>query len=132
MAILTVIAKMYKLAFMTLNQRGMGAGDSEGEQLSVTATEAKNEFGRVLEKAIQGGRVLITKHDTPKAVLISIEEFNTLMRASESKLNSLSAEFDQLLARMQRPGVRKAMQAAFDATPQQLGKAAVAAARKRE
>ncbi len=121
---------------MTRNQSSAwtdGVADhSNRRQVSVTATEAKKEFGRVLEKAIQGGRVLITKHDTPKAVLISIDEFNTLLRAPESKLNALGAEFDELLARMQRPGARKAMQAAFDATPQQLGKAAVAAARKRE
>ena len=40
---------------------------------SYTATEAKNEFGRVLGQAIQGTTVLITKHDTPRAVLISID-----------------------------------------------------------
>ena len=99
--------------------------------LSVTATQAKKEFGSVLENVIRGSRVVITKHDAPKAILISIDEFDTLMRAPESKLNSLSAEFDALLARMQRPGSRKAMQAAFEATPEELGRVAVAAARRR-
>lgn len=98
-------------------------------EVSVTATQAKKEFGAILEKAIQGGVVVITKHDAPKAVMISIDEF--LARSPESKINSLSAEFDALLARMQRPGARAAMQAAFDASPTQLGKAARAAARKR-
>src|SRR5271163_1134979 len=42
---------------------------------SVTATDAKNEFARVLESVIRGNRVFITKHDAPKAVLISIDEF---------------------------------------------------------
>ena len=46
--------------------------------VSFTATEAKNEFGRLLEKAILGDVVVITRHDAPKAVLISIEEFNAL------------------------------------------------------
>lgn len=98
-------------------------------EVSVTATQAKKEFGAILERAIQGGAVVITKHDAPKAVLISIDEF--LARTPESKINSLSAEFDALFARLQRPGARFSMQAAFDASPTQLGKAARAAARKR-
>ena len=98
---------------------------------SFTATEAKNEFGRVLEKAMQGGVVLITKHDAPKAVMLSIDEFNVLSGSSERKINALSAEFDSLLARMQGPAARKAMDAAFHASPAQLGRAALRAARKR-
>jgi prevent-host-death family protein len=97
----------------------------------VTATEAKNRFGRLLEKAMRGGVVVITKHDAPQAVLISMEEYTALSSAPEARINSLSAEFDSLLTRMQRPGARKAMQAAFHASPKQLGKAAVVAARKR-
>jgi antitoxin Phd len=98
---------------------------------SVTATEAKKEFGRVLEKAIQGSGVVMTKHDTPKAVLLSVDEFNSLSHSPELEINALSAEFDVLLARMQQSGARGSMQAAFSASPQQLGRAAIAAARKR-
>jgi prevent-host-death family protein len=97
----------------------------------VTATEAKNRFGQLLEKAMRGGVVVITKHDAPQAVLISMDEYTALSSAPEARINSLSAEFDSLLMRMQRPGARKAMQAAFHASPKQLGKAAVVAARKR-
>jgi antitoxin Phd len=96
----------------------------------VTATDAKNEFGRVLENVIRGGRVFITKHDAPKAVLISIDDFETLSRSATSKLDTLSDEFDALLARMQVPGARARMKAAFDASPKQLGRAAVRLARK--
>lgn len=105
--------------------------DEESESVSFTATEAKNEFGRILEKAIQGGTVVITKHDAPKAVLISMNQFNTLKHAPELKLDTLTDEFDTLLARMQGSKARVRMNAAFHATPEQLGKAAVAAARKR-
>ena len=96
-----------------------------------TATEAKNEFGRLLERAIQGDTVVITKHDAPKAVLISIDGYNALKHAPELKLNTLSDEFDAMLARMQTAKARAGMRAAFHATPEQLGKAAVAASRKR-
>lgn len=99
--------------------------------ISFQASDAKNKFARVLEKAIQGEIVLITKHDAPKAVLISVEEFEALSRASERKIDSLTAEFDALFSRMQGPAARKAIDAAFRASPAKLGKAAVAAARKR-
>jgi prevent-host-death family protein len=97
----------------------------------VTATEAKNTFGHLLEKAMQGGVVVITKHDAPKAVLISMDEYTALTSASEFAINSLSAEFDSLLMRMQGPKARSAMKSAFQASPKQLGKAAVVAVRKR-
>jgi antitoxin Phd len=98
---------------------------------AISATDAKNEFGRILEKVIQGGRVVITKHDSPKAVLVSIEEFDALSNAHRVELEMLSAEFDTLLARMQTPAARAGMKAAFHATPKELGQAALAAARKR-
>ena len=106
-------------------------GDRFGAASTVTATNAKNEFGRVLEKVIQGGIVVITKHDEPKAVLISVREFNTITNAGRIKLDTLSGEFDALLARMQTPAARAGMKGAFDASPKQLGKAAVESARKR-
>jgi prevent-host-death family protein len=105
-------------------------GDSP-DTCVVPATEAKNEFGRILEMAMRDGTVVITKHEAAKAVLVSLDRVAALLRTDKSKLNRLSEEFDALLARMQTPRARAGMKAAFDATPDQLGKAAVAAARKR-
>jgi antitoxin Phd len=108
--------------------------NSRGEVLepsSVSASQAKSEFGRVLEMAIQGRAVVITKHDAPKAVLISVENFNALSGAAETKLDTLSSEFDTLLARMQTSKARRGMKTAFAASGKRLGKAAVAAARSR-
>src|SRR5262245_2364474 len=101
------------------------------EPSSVSASEAKSEFGRVLEMAIQGRAVVITKHDAPKAVLMSVENFNALAGATETKLDTLSQEFDALLARMQTSKARRGMKAAFAASGKRLGKAAVAATRSR-
>jgi prevent-host-death family protein len=125
---LTIKAKLAKLAIIA--REGIMPITDRGRAL-VTATEAKNKFGRLLEQAIQGRVVVITKHDAPKAVLMSMDEYTALVSAPESRINTLSAEFDSLLLRMQRPGVRNLMQAAFHASPKQLGKAAVVAARKR-
>jgi len=101
------------------------------QAVAISATAAKNEFGRILERVIQGAKVVITKHDSPKAVLISMDEFIALSNAHTAELETLSEEFDGLLARMQTPAARAGMNAAFHATPKELGKAAVAAARKR-
>jgi prevent-host-death family protein len=105
--------------------------DARGAPAQFTATQAKNEFGRVLEMALHGDAVVITKHDAPKAILISVDQFNKLTHATEAKLDTLSLEFDALLAGMQSPKSSAAMKAAFAASPAELGKAAVTAARKR-
>jgi antitoxin Phd len=101
------------------------------EASSVTATDAKKQFGRVLEMVLRGGAVVITKHDAPKAILLSVDEFHALTRTTENKLDSLTADFDAMLVRMQTPRARSGMQAAFGASPRALGRAAVTAARKR-
>ncbi len=107
--------------------------NSHGELVdipSVAATRLKNEFGAVLEQAQRGGAVAITRHDTPKAVLVSYEEFQALIRNSTPSLNDLATEYDTLLARMQTPAARKGMADAFNAAPAVLGRAAVKSARK--
>jgi prevent-host-death family protein len=96
---------------------------------TVAATRIKNEFGAVLEQAVRGGAVAITKHDTPKAVLISYDEFQALVKARSPDLGDLTAEYDVLLARMQTPAAEKGMEAAFNASPAELGRAAVKAAK---
>jgi antitoxin Phd len=98
---------------------------------TVAATQVKNEFGAILDRATHGGAVAITRHDAPKAVLLSYEEFESLVQGRSRSLDSLAAEFDDLLDKMQRPQVKKAMEAAFHAGPAKLGRAAVKAARKR-
>ena len=98
---------------------------------SVAATRAKNEFGAILDKAAHGGAIAITRHDTPKAVLISYDEFQSLVRARYRTLDDLSTEFDSLLGRMQTSGAAKGMKVAFNASPAELGRAAAKAARKR-
>jgi antitoxin Phd len=108
--------------------------NSQGELVdvpSVAATRLKNEFGAVLEQVIRNGAVAITRHDTPKAVVLSFDEFRSLVKAQSHSLNDLSAEYDTLLARMQTPAAKKGAAAAFNATPAELGRAAVKAARKR-
>ena len=97
---------------------------------SVPATRLKNAFASVLEQAVRGGPVAITKHDTTRAILISAEEFEALMDELSLSLDALGAQFEVLLARMHTPAAKKGMDAAFNASPTTLRRAAVQAARK--
>lgn len=96
---------------------------------TVPATRFKNEFGAIFEQAAQTGAVAITKHNTPKAVLLSYAEFQALTRAGSPVLDELDEEFDALLAGMQTAKSKAAVTTAFDASPEELGRAAVKAAR---
>lgn len=108
------------------NPRGNLAGAP-----AFTASDAKNAFGRLLETAERAGMVTITRHDQPKAVLLSIDEYRALAGAPEDALGALSDEFDAMLDRMQAAGARDAMQAAFDTPPRELGRIAVKGARRK-
>ena len=100
------------------------------ETVTVTATEAQNEFGRVFENAIRDQIVVITRHSVPRAVLVSVERYRELVSAESSILNTLTDEFDAMLARMQVPEVSSGTARGFQATPVAMGQAAEAAARK--
>lgn len=94
------------------------------EMQSVPATRLKNELAGILEQAARDGVVAISRHDTLRAVILSIEEFDSLVEARTQRLDDLGAEFDALLAGMQSAASRKGMQAAFDAPPEALGRTA--------
>ena len=99
---------------------------------SVSATRLKAEFGELFEQAMMNGPIAITRHGQKKAVLISYAEFEALTKARTSSLDALTREFNEtLLTGMQTPAARKAMAAAFEASPARLGTAAAKAVTKR-
>ncbi len=99
---------------------------------TVPATKVKNEFGAVLEQATYGGAVAITRHNTPKAVLLSYQEFQALVEGQSPTLDRLTDEFDTLLDRMQTAKAKRGVDTAFRATPKKLAQAALNAARKNQ
>lgn len=104
-----------------------------GEDVPVaefSATEAKNSFGRVLDTAFSQGMVAITKRDRATAVVLSLDAYQALLDAQSKPLDALSHEFDALLQHMQQPQARRAVMDAFDASPEELGQAALQAAHR--
>jgi antitoxin Phd len=102
---------------------------------SITATSAKNAFGRALEKALTGAVVGITRHEEISAVLLSAGTYRALIEALRSQqadpLAELRERFDRRFAAMQTPRAKAAARALFEATPQELGAAAVKGAKRR-
>jgi antitoxin Phd len=98
---------------------------------SVSATEAKNNFGSVLDRVLARGKLAITKHDEVRAVVLSLPEYQALLAQQREPLAALTAEFEDLVARMQTPRAKRAGRALFEATPEKLGRAALAGVRRR-
>src|SRR3990167_7821855 len=89
---------------------------------SVPATRLKNEFGTIFEQSVRSGAVAITKHDTARDILISVEEFESRVGERSRSLDALSGQFEGLLARMQTPAAKKGMAAALDRKSGEQGK----------
>jgi len=94
-----------------------------------TASEAKHNFGQLLDTALRAGPVAITKQRKPTAMLISLDDYMVLTQVEERALAVLSAEFDRRFEMMQAPGAAAAMQRAFDTPEEQLGAFAAASLR---
>lgn len=96
---------------------------------SVSATQLVAGIQKVGRAVAAHGAVLITKHDQPAFVLMSVECYRELQRAAEPDLGALGGEFDAMLARMQGQG--DAFDAAFAMAPEAIADAAVRAAKPR-
>lgn len=103
---------------------------AEVPTMVIPSTLAQNEFGRVFDRAMAGTDVAIAKHNVVRAVLVSAERYQELVRRQTVDLGALSSRFEELYASMQRREVRAATDRALRATPAEMGKAAVAAARR--
>lgn len=97
---------------------------------SIPAEELKNAPGAVLEQAAQGRAVVVTRRSAPRAVILSIEDFQALARDRSPDLAELEGRFDELVAAMQTKESKAGVAALFRATPSELGRAAAGAARK--
>jgi antitoxin Phd len=94
------------------------------EPTRISSSDAKNRFGKILERVTAEGGVAITLRNEPRFVVISVETYRRLAQADSRSLNPLTDEFDALLDRMQEPGSRAAMERAFSMTAEELGQAA--------
>ena len=102
------------------------------EMPTISATELKNATADVFEQVAARRAVAITRHEKPRAVLLSVEQYEALTgQQNPDWLEKLHEEYRGLLDRMQGPEQRAAAEKLFKATPEELGEAAVWAAQQK-
>lgn len=97
---------------------------------TITATELKNATADVFDQVAAKQAIAITRHDKPRAVLLSVEQYQALTGQRPDWLEALYEEYQGMLDRMQGPEQRAAAEKLFKATPEELGEAALWAARQ--
>jgi len=103
------------------------------EMPTISATELKNATADVFEQVASRRAVAITRHDKPRAVLLSVEQYEALTgQQNPDWLEKLHEEYRGMLDRMQGTEQRAAAERAFNATPEELGEAAVWAAQQKK
>jgi antitoxin Phd len=99
---------------------------------TITATELKNATADVFDQVAARHAVAITRHDKPRAVLLSVEQYQALTGNQPDWLESLHAECRQMLDAMQGPEQRAAAEKLFRATTEELGDAALRGAQQKK
>jgi prevent-host-death family protein len=96
----------------------------------IAATEIAKQMQDVNDKVSRHGAAVITKHDKPVMVLMTVEHYKKLAAQATPDLDTLTREFDAMVATMQDKGFSAKALAAFNASPAELGRAAVEGARR--
>jgi antitoxin Phd len=97
---------------------------------SFTITEFKERAREVINLVADHKAVAILRHKMPDAVLISASDYVEFMKLRRERLNFLTQRYDDMVARMQTPEAVAGVDALFSASSEELGSAAVAAAKR--
>lgn len=127
-------AKMYILAIMCRMKYPVHLSFScpkVCEMPSATATELKNSTADILDRVTCQGALAVTRHNKPRAVLLPIEQYEQLVGGEEDWLADLKAECQDMLRDMQDPKQKAGARHLFEATPEELGAAAVRGAQQK-
>jgi antitoxin Phd len=98
---------------------------------TITATELKNSTADVFEQVAAKQAIAITRHEKPRAILLSVEQYEALTGQRPEWLETLHEEYRGMLERMQGPEQQAGAEKLFRATPEELGQAALWAARQK-
>ena len=112
----------------TLSRSQTEPSSGVGRLPQLSSTELKSNTGEVLRQAAKGA-IAITRHARPEFVILTAETYDELVAQPSSVLAKMSEEFDMLLALMNTPAAAEGFTALFAASPQDLGKSAVAVAK---
>ncbi len=94
----------------------------------VTASVLKNKFSEVARLA-SSGPLAVSRHNRREFVILTARQYEELQQSRRAPLENLSAEFDQMVAKINTSKARRATASLFSASSKALGKAAVNARR---
>jgi prevent-host-death family protein len=90
----------------------------------VTASVLKNKFSEVARLASKGP-LAVSRHSRREFVILTAAQYEELQQSRRAPLESLTAEFDQMVAKMNTPACKQAIDALFSATSADLSRAFV-------
>jgi hypothetical protein len=99
-----------------------------GELRVFDASTVKNKFREVAAQTANGA-VAISRYSRPELVIMTAGEYVRLEKLRRTPLDALTGQFDELVAKMQTAKSKNAVQALFEATSADLGKAALSASK---
>ena len=104
--------------------------ETVGAITAFTVTELKERAREVIDLVAERKAIAILRHRVADAVLISAADYIEFVKLKRERLNFLTERYDELVARMQTPESAAGADALFSATSEDLGRAAVAAAKR--
>jgi prevent-host-death family protein len=99
-------------------------------QAQRSASEVKAHWRDIVEEAKTVGEVVVTNHNRPEVIVLSLERYAKLKREAHDPLAEMRAEWDRRLAVLNEPGADEKLRKFMDSTPAEIAAAANAAARR--
>ena len=81
----------------------------------ITASELKNQFSKVVRLAAREP-VAITRHNRREFVILTTEQYEEFLQSRLAPLESLAADFDQMIEKMNTPEDRAGRTSFFQAS----------------
>jgi prevent-host-death family protein len=94
----------------------------------ITASELKNKFSEVARLTAREP-LAVSRHNRREFVILTAAQYEEVQRSRRAPLESLAAEFDAMVAKMNTPKAKRATASLFSASGKALGKAAAKARR---
>lgn len=108
----------------TQNTRLQLAPGVIGDVELISVTDLKKRLSSVLGRVVHHQPVVISRHDQPTAVLISLKDYTQLVEQIPDPIEALRQQFSHLLQRASAPGADAASDQVYTGTPGDLAAAA--------
>lgn len=94
------------------------------------ASDVKSQWRSIVEQANDIGEVIVTNYNRPEVVVVSVDHYAKLKEqaATNDPLARIRAELDRELAVLNQPGAGEKLLEIFHSTPEEIARAANAAA----